>query len=118
MHLNNTLTNVERSFNIAGSIPVVALVSGSLRATAAKAQFLAGLAFGLVGLIGQIASANTKKYENITDKASEQIIHGFLNFVRGTAELLLGITFIGTLGILAYQSLSERKFEPIIPYSD
>lgn len=117
MELNKNLTSIEKTFNVAGSIPVVAIFSGLLRSLAAKVQMIAGALIGLIGLIGQLFS-DLAKWENIAHKGLEQFIHGGLNFVRSLGEILLGLTVIGSIGLLIYQSLSKNKFEPIYKYDE
>ncbi|MBX7067375.1 MAG: hypothetical protein K1X28_09100 [Parachlamydiales bacterium] len=118
MELNKTLTNVEKTFNFVDSIPVVGIFSSALRISAAKIQIFVSAIVGLFGLIGQLVSSNVRKWEEITQKAGEHLLHGALNFIRGVGEFLLALTIVGSIGLLAYQHYSENKFEPIIPYSE
>lgn len=116
MEINKKLTDLETSFNLAGSIPVVAIFSSVLRIVAGKVQIFVSIFFGLTGLMGRIFSSDPKYYEEMTKKAAEHIKHGALNWIRGVGESLLAVTVLGTLGLLVYQACSETKFEPIIPY--
>lgn len=118
MEVNKTLTDVERGFNIAGGIPVVAVLSGALRAVAGKFQVIAGAIIGILGLIGQMVSNNAAKWEHIAQKGLETVMHGGLNLLRGFGETLVGLTVVGSLGILAGQALSKNKFEPIYKYDE
>lgn len=117
MQLNNLATKVEHNFNIAGSIPIVGVISGGTRIFSGKIQILASLVFGGVGLTNQVFS-DKEKWKNMTHAAGEHLIHGVLNVIRAIAEILLGVTVLGSLGLLAYQSSSETGFDPIISYSN
>ena len=91
MEINTILTKIEKGFNTAAGIPIVALISSVLRVLASKIQILIGIILGLIGLLGQmIHNNNSAKWENLSHKGLEQAIHGGLNFVRG---LNFGISF-------------------------
>ena len=114
---DETLTTFETAFNVAGSTPFVAIVSGGLRAAAGKIQLLTGLVFGVAGLIGQLTSHNERKWENITHVGLENVKHGALNLIRGLAESIVGLTIVGSLVLLAAQLLSSNRFAPIFKYN-
>jgi hypothetical protein len=117
MEINQKMTEIEKGFNIAGGIPFVSILSGSLRMIAGKIQLIAGALIGFVGLVGQMINSNQiLKWEGISEKGLEHLIHGGLNIGRGLLEAFLGATLLGSLGILAGQSLSSNKFEPIHKY--
>jgi hypothetical protein len=115
MKINETFKNLETSFNIAASIPGVALLSAPLRATMGKIQFLAGLAIGAFGFICSQFSSS-KIWDQYTATGFTHVIHGALNFIRGVGEFMLGMTFVGSIGLLAAQSARKERFAPIYDY--
>lgn len=116
MELNKTLTKTEEGFNFAGSLPLVAIVSGALRMLVGTVQAIAGAIIGMVGLVGMIVNPESRKWEDISKSALENFAHGGMNLFRGFGEYILGLTVFGTLGLLALQLTSENKFQPIIKY--
>ncbi len=117
MTINETFTDMEKVFNIAGSLPVVAIFSSGLRLAAAKIQIAASVVIGGFSLLSLVVSHFSKKWEDVFLLAGEHLLHGILNLIRASGELLAGFTVIGSLVFLAYQLLSENRFEPIIKYS-
>lgn len=113
--IDDDFTRIETSFNTLGSIPVVAIFSSTVRAVAAQVQTLAGAVIGIAGLLGQLTSKE-RKWEDLTHKGFEHFCHGFLNGIRAGLEGILGITLIGSLGLLLYQAGSENGFKPIVKY--
>lgn len=118
MEINKIFTDIEKFFNIAASIPIVAIFSSLLRNTASKIQMIAGAIIGLAGLIAQIVSPSTRKWEEVARQGGEQLLHGVLNSIRAFGELLLATTIVGSLIPLVYQMNCENKFAPIIKYSE
>lgn len=110
------MTSIETSFNKAGSIPIVAIVSGGLRASIANIQFTAGIILGLIGLIASVVSGNARKWDDLCDLGYQNIKHGFFNGVRGAVEVLLGCTIVGSLALFALQTSSADKFAPGMKY--
>lgn len=117
MEINKNATEVERSFNLCGSIPFVALISSPLRMLAGQIQAVAGAVLGLAGLIGLAVSNDTEKFKQAAHLGLEHVIHGALNFIRGFGESLLATVVFGSLLLFAYQGTSSNKFEPIVKYS-
>lgn len=115
MKINETFKNLETSFNVASSIPGVALLAAPLRATMGKIQFLAGLIISGVGFIGGHFSSS-RIWSQCSATGLTHIIHGALNFIRGIGEFLIGMTFVGSIGLLAAQSARKERFAPIYSY--
>lgn len=114
--LKNTLTGIEKGFNIAGCIPVVAFFSGAIRATAGKVQLLAGAVMAGAGGIGYLATKQ-QKWKNIMKLGAEFVLHGALNVIRGFGEAFLaGATIVGNLFLLIPNLAKKDKFSPFIPY--
>ncbi len=95
--INEKVIDVERAFNVAGSLPVVPRFSGALRANIAVIQTVAG---SMLAIISTIAYA----VENLKSRPSDELlakmhlmqkfgaqhaIHGLLNIIRGLAEAAL-----------------------------
>jgi len=116
MEINKTLTKVETGFNLAGSIPIVAIFSGAFRMTLAKIQFIFGAIIGFIGLIGQMIHNGSKKMEELMKTGERHLVHGALNWGRGLGESLIGLTLIGSAVLGAIQMGSKNKFAPIVKY--
>lgn len=115
MNINEKLNSVEEKFNVAGSIPGVAIISGRLRSVAGMAQIIFGAIVGLTVLVGLIVTKN-QELKTLGERSVEQIFHGFLNFFRGNCESALGMLIVGPLLLLAFQVKSENGFKPIYKY--
>ena len=117
MNINENLTQIETGFNVAGSIPIVAIFSGPLRVACAKIQFIAGGILGVAGFVGQLVGSNERKWEIVASHGVENMIHGSFNVLRGVSEFIIGLTAIGPLGLLFGQMISNNRFAPIIKYT-
>lgn len=113
MEIEETLTAVEKQFNIFGSIPIVGCISGALRAIAGKIQFAAGIIIGAIGLILHVFN---KDHQKLFPTGAGHAIHGALNLLRGTVECILGVTLLGSFALLLIQALSTNGFEPTVKY--
>lgn len=107
------LTQGERAFNVLGGIPVAAIVSGALRIVIGKIQIVAGGIFALIGA-GIYCWKNDL---NPLEIGAEHMVHGTLNMGRGLAEMLLGITVVGSLIPFTCQLLTDPTFHPRFAYS-
>jgi hypothetical protein len=117
MHINETFTSVEKKFNIAGSIPLVGVISGSLRSLAGQIQAIAGLVFAAAAVVAQVFDiANSKKWEERSVQGLEYALHGGFNFLRGTLETFGAAMVIPSLISLGVQFTSKNGFEPIFKY--
>jgi hypothetical protein len=116
MDVNKTLTKVETGFNVAGSIPIVALFSSSLRYTAGIIQACVGAAIAGVSMLAQMVSKQTAKWDQFSQKGIEHLTHGVLNAVRGIVEGVAAATLLGTLIIFGVQAARPEKFAPIVKY--
>ncbi len=118
MQIKETLTLVEEKFNIAGCIPIVGFISGSLRCVAGKIQFYAGLILAGASLAFQFTlPADKVTWEKITADSLQHVVHGGLNVMRGFVEALISFTFIGNAALIAAQCSLKTKFKPILPYT-
>lgn len=52
--INKTLNQIERGFNIGGSIPLIGTIPAAIRVSLGGTQFNLGLVVGGVGLLGQL----------------------------------------------------------------
>lgn len=114
--VNKAFTQIETCFNVAGSLPIISLVSASIRSMAAQVQVVAGAVFGLIGFLGHLVS-NNPKWVTMGQMGVSHIIHGAANFGRSIVELFLGTLFVGSLFLFVYQIGSSRQFAPIISYT-
>lgn len=111
--IEEALTTAETGFNILGSIPIAAIVSGAVRMVIGKVQVVAGAAFALYGLMYSFLAYKT----DLTEIGVEHILHGCLNIGRGLTELLLGITFVGSFLLLFGQLVTNNVFTPQFAYT-
>lgn len=116
MELNNHLTKAEEFFNVAGGVPIVAIVSGALRSLAGAVQAFVGMIFGFIGLVGMFFNPQNRKWEQMANSGFENFGHGGMNFFRGIGEYLLGLTIVGSIALFVCQGASPNKFQPIIKY--
>lgn len=107
------LTQAERGFNILGCVPVAAVFSGAVRTLIGKVQFVVGAIFTLIGTL-MYCSDN---HSNFAEMGVEYMVHGALNFGRGLAEMLLGLTLVGTAIPLACQLVADPTFQPRFQYT-
>lgn len=113
---NKTLNVVETGFNIAGSIPVVSVFSGLIRATIGKIQLIAAMIFTGICLLAEHTSKEPKKWNALSTYGIEHMTHGSLNILRGMTESFLGSTIVGSIIPFAIQISREEKFDPMFKY--
>lgn len=114
MEIEDTLNEFEKVFNVANSIPFVAIASSPLRVGAGKIQAVVGIIMALVGILGYIVTLGSKKCGFIASTGGENLLHGILNVIRGLGEGILALTVIGSGALLLAQLLTD--FDPIIKY--
>jgi hypothetical protein len=117
MELSKFATSVEKKFNIAAGIPIVALPSSLLRILAAKVQITASFTIGCVSLIAGLVHSDPK-WNQMTHTAFEHWLHGQLNAYRAVGEFFTGLTIVGSPILLVTQAASRNKFNPLISYSE
>ncbi len=115
MRVNNDVANVEKFFNKAGSVPLLAITSAALRVILAKIQFVAGALFAAIGAIGHRCT-QSEKWAQMRSQGLTHMKHGPLNLLRGLGELLLGVTLVGSLIPLAVQLNRKNGFAPVCQY--
>lgn len=110
------MTAVDATFNLAGCIPVVGAISGSIRCnTYAEIQFVAGIALMGIGLFAQALSSEPQEWSRLTYLGVETFKHSFLNLGRGLFEAMLGLTIVGSP--LLFFPNSSTGFNPyFFPY--
>ena len=134
IHQNNqsSLTYIEKCFNIAGSIPIVGMAAGCIRAACGTAQFVYGGFICKIGIIGQVISPGSNSSIKVTRSGQDHSMHGGLNVARGVSEAAFAgilcaagsfqfrdhpILFTGiSLLPATLQFLSENGFEPRVKY--
>lgn len=123
--IQSICTDVEKIFNIAGCTPWIGVLSGTMRVLFGQAETIAGVALAAISEVGLLITTVTKSDATLISKwgvlsklGIELTIHGCLNIMRGTGELLIGNYTLG-LGnvILLIPNLSnQRNFAPYFPY--
>jgi len=112
----HVFTNIEKCFNIAGSLPIVSMFSGTLRFIAGKIQAVVGAIIALTGLVNYTFTKD-RLWKDVALLGAEFIIHGALNTLRGLAEALLcARTLVGNLVLLIPNMAKEDIFSPYCEY--
>lgn len=121
MHVSEKLNKIETKLNMAGSIPIVGIISGSFRASVGVIQLVAGAVFAFIGFIGKQLNGNPI-LKQMAKRGPEFIIHGILNQIRGQIEIIAALTIVGSITLGAYQlwvrenQTGENGFRPFISY--
>lgn len=95
----SVIVDIERFFNIAGSIPVVQIPSGALRGVGGVFQCMGGGIATTVGLCGESISPGSRHWIDARRLGQEHSLHGILNVTRGAAEAFFGALALGALGM-------------------
>ncbi len=114
--INCFATDVETTFNMIDSIPMLGAFPSAARVTMGQVQFCAGFVFGLIGLAGCIVSPRSGNWEDLKTESFRHAYHGALNVIRGTCEVVLSGSVVGGICSLIIQATTNR-FAPIVPYS-
>jgi hypothetical protein len=109
--VNRLLTDVETLANIADAIPVVGIFSSAVRIGAGKVQLAVGACITFVGLLDCLCGNNRR---HVVQLGCDQVLHGFLNIIRGIGTFLLAGT--GLNFVLAAQVFKKDHFAPVIQY--
>lgn len=119
MSINKNLTSIERTFNIAGSIPIISLPASIGRAYFGLAQTVTGLAIAALASVGQFFAKAQQKtaWEKKVSQGLEQANHGVLNWLRSQGEQIGAITVVGSLGFLAFHLSRKEGFDPVNKYN-
>ena len=121
---NKACSDVERIFNISGCIPAIGILSGAFRTILAKVQVVVGIAITALSELGKFIAKQTSK-EDLSDKwemlsrfGLEQTLHGCLNIMIGTGEVLAGsyTLGLGNVAFLAPNLINNRNFMPYFAY--
>ena len=132
------IVDIERGFNISGSIPFVQIPSGALRATLGSIQSAIGGITCTIGLCGETISPGTRHWIDFRKTGQEHMLHGNINTIRGATECIFGLLALGVVleasGVggtnpfvlataagfslipMAIQLLSNNGFNPRIQY--
>lgn len=121
---NSVTSELEKGFNIGGSIPIFGVLCSAARISAAKVQIVAGVFFTGTGVVafGFASVANDEEAEHEAKQfmlfGVEYTLHGCLNAYRGVLEILSQVT---TLAIATlFYNLSGKdgeEFEPTVKYT-
>lgn len=123
--VNSLGIDLEKIFNIGGCLPWLGILSGSLRIVFGKTQAIGGIALTIFSEIGLGVSNLSKvdpnllpKWQTLSKFGAELTIHGCLNVIRGTGEVLIGTySFgLGNVVLIIPNLVSERNFGPYFSY--
>lgn len=115
--VNNNLTEIETLFNMLGSLPVIGMVSGSVRVTAGAVQTVSAVIFATASFIAKSCVSNLNEravWADRTEIGVNHIYHGIGNIFRGAVEGIMSFTLIGSVCLFVVQIASERKFQPLV----
>ena len=122
--VNKNFSNAEEFFNFVGSIPIVGIISGTLRVTAGKVQIVAAIISGSVlaasSIILDVLHLNYKKkeIEYLSRYCFEHALHGCLNVARGMTEAATSASIFGSIALFVIQSGSRNGFNPVFKYGE
>lgn len=119
MNINKNLTSIERSFNIACSIPVISLPASIARGCFGLAQTVTGFAIATLASVGQLFAKAQQKptWQKRVSQGFKQLEHGILNWLRAQIEQIGAITVVGSLGFLAFHLNRKEGFDPVYKYN-
>ncbi|MEI8366699.1 MAG: hypothetical protein WCF65_09820 [Parachlamydiaceae bacterium] len=123
--INKVCHQVERIFNIMSCLPALGILSGSVRTVLGKVQAISGLAVITISEVGRFVADKTttnkelvKKWTVLSQFGLQHLVHGTLNVLRGTAEMLVG-SYTGGLGnipLFIPNIINGRNFTPYYDY--
>lgn len=118
-------TDIEKIFNIAGCLPWLGVLSGTVRSFVGQVQTTLGIALTTLselGLIfGKLSKVNTElisKWKILSKLGIELTVHGCLNTIRGTGEMLIGTYTLGlgNMALILPNLSNNHNFAPYFPY--
>src|SRR5579871_6720896 len=109
----SAILDMERAFNIAGSIPIVQIPSGAVRMTLGSIQSSIGAIVQFGGLCGESFSPGTRHWIDLRKTGQEHMLHGALNSTRGAAECFFGLCALACVSG-ATISPGDRTFSAVM----
>lgn len=114
--IKDLFTNIEKGFNVAGTIPVASFFSGMIRTIAGKVQMIAGAILSAFSYINFLITRDPK-WVYVADVGNEFILHGALNILRGVSEAsLCATTIVGNVMLLIPNLAKDDVFGPYFTY--
>lgn len=107
--LEKTLAKAEMALNLIGYIPLISLLSASIRGLGGMLQLILGLCFalGYFVLLGFTESRKIKHFVLLKTSFAHSI-HGICNMLRAKIE---AIPFLGLMICLPYDRLLKKRFK-------
>jgi hypothetical protein len=113
LKLNDALASFEKGLNLAGYIPVVSMISGTLRSTYGKTLIITGVAGGALLAIVALFDRNAVGRQKGLEKAMKFLVtcsvHGIANIGRSRIER---VPFLSLVTCLPYDLLGIRFVYP------
>jgi hypothetical protein len=113
LKLNDALASFEKGLNLAGYVPVLSTVSGTLRSTYGKTLIITGVAGGALLAIVALFNSNAKSRKNGLEKAVKFLmtcsLHGIANIGRSRIEM---VPFLSLATCLPYDLMGTRFAYP------
>lgn len=111
--LDKGIRSLEKILNVAGYIPFVSSISGTLRVALGKVEIIgaiaAGALLGIKGIFAPTAELRSTEINYAIGVAATYSLHGFANIGRGIVEV---IPLFGNISTLVYDSLGNRVQYP------
>lgn len=123
--VNKLFTDAEKIFNIVACIPILGVLSSTVRGFLGQVQALCGVGIAAISEVGKLMTSNKgeeyhlkQKWEVLSQFGLEFAVHGCLNTLRGTFEAGIGTYTLGMGNILLLvpNMANNRNFNPYLPY--
>jgi hypothetical protein len=107
IQLEKTLARAEEALNLVGYIPLVSILSATVRSMGGMLQALLGIAFAL----GYFFAGHIFKKAKALQKSrlsTHYLFHGLLNIIRAKIE---AVPFLSLITCLPYDRLLKKRFK-------
>lgn len=106
--LAKTLATTEEALNLVGYIPMVSVLSATIRSLGAKCQMIAGFSSAIFFFFCGFYRKNSKfKHFQRCRLSIEQALHGVFNFCRSLIEF---VPFLSLVTCLPYDKFLRKRF--------
>lgn len=107
IQLDKTLAKAEEALNLVGYIPLVSLLSATLRSLGGMLQTLLSLIFAAVNFVAGFISKKPRHFRNFR-LSVHYIFHGIFNIIRAKIE---AVPCLSLITCLPYDRLLKKRFK-------